>query len=76
MKPILPSIEKIENIENASDLQKLLAEENSEVSSPFFNLSAYSDPNDSDINIAYIGTGSLGLPERDYYLKDDEDSKK
>ncbi|MDN6279444.1 MAG: M13 family metallopeptidase [Psychroflexus sp.] len=76
VKPILPSIKKIEEIENASDLQKLLAEDNSEVSSPFFNLSAYSDPNDSDINIAYIGTGSLGLPERDYYLKEDDDSKK
>ncbi|MGO2103264.1 MAG: M13 family metallopeptidase [Psychroflexus halocasei] len=76
LKPIEASINKIEAIKNAKDLQELLAKNSSEISSPFFSLSAYSDPNDSNINIAYIGTGSLGLPERDYYLKDDEDSKK
>ncbi|SDZ80112.1 M13 family metallopeptidase [Psychroflexus halocasei] len=76
LKPIEASINKIDAIKNAKDLQELLAKNSSEISSPFFSLSAYSDPNDSNINIAYIGTGSLGLPERDYYLKDDEDSKK
>lgn len=75
LKPIEASMKKIDAVKNAKDLQELLAKNSSEISSPFFNLSAYADPNDSNINIAYIGTGGLGLPERDYYLKDDEDSK-
>ncbi len=34
------------------------------------------DPKDTTQVIAQIGQSGLGLPDRDYYLKDDEDSKK
>jgi len=33
------------------------------------------DPKDSAIQIASIGMGGLGLPDRDYYVKDDEHSQ-
>lgn len=75
VKPIMATLEKIEAIENVKDIQNLLAEHPSTVSAPFFGLSVYSDPDDSNINVAYIGNGSLGLPDRDYYLEDDENSK-
>ncbi len=76
IKPIMPYINKIEAVTSISALQELLARNPSAISAPFFGLSAYSDPNDSNINVAYIGVGGLGLPDRDYYLKEDEDSKK
>ena len=33
------------------------------------------DKKDSQTNAIYVGSGGLGLPERDYYLKSDEKSK-
>ena len=33
------------------------------------------DPDDSEIQIAYFDQGGLGLPDRDYYFKDDAKSK-
>jgi len=75
VEPIMSTLAKIEAIENVEDIQQLLAEHPSTVSAPFFGLSAYSDPDDSNVNVAYIGNGGLGLPDRDYYLKYDENSK-
>lgn len=75
LMPLEKSLEKIEAISNVADLESALAKNPSELSSPFFGLFVYSDPDNSDINKSYISTGGLGLPERDYYLKDDKKSK-
>lgn len=76
LTPLQAALEKIASVQNVKDLQTVLAKNSSEIAAPFFGLSVFSDPNDSDINAAYIGTGSLGLPDRSYYVKDDENSKK
>jgi len=75
LAPLQKSLNKIEAVSSIEDLQNLLASNPTEISSPFFGLSVSSDPDNSDINVSYIGTEGLGLPERDYYLKDDPDSK-
>lgn len=36
------------------------------------NYFVYSDFNDSDTNILHIGTGGLGLPDRDYYFMENK----
>ena len=41
----------------------------------FFGFGVGADRKDSNVNAGYLGTGGLGLPDRDYYVKDDEDSK-
>jgi putative endopeptidase len=76
IQPLTSTFEKIESISSVGDLQTVLATNPVELSSPFMGVFIYSDPNDSNTNVAYVGTGGLGLPERDYYLKVDEDSKK
>ncbi len=76
VEPVMPYIEKIDAVTTVQELQDLLAQNAIAISAPFFGLSAYSDPSDSNINVAYIGNGGLGLPDRDYYLKEDADSKK
>jgi predicted metalloendopeptidase len=38
--------------------------------------SSEQDPKDSNMVIAGMGQGGLGLPDRDYYLRDDDASKK
>ncbi len=76
IKPIQPALEKIASIKNVADMQRVLAENPAEISSPFFGLAVFSDPSDSNMNTAYIATGGLGLPDRSYYVKDDAESKK
>jgi len=41
-----------------------------------FALASEQDPKNSEMIIAGVGQGGLGLPERDYYLRDDDASKK
>ncbi len=73
--PLLPYLEKIDAIEDIEGLQNYLTEMQSKGSSDFFGFSVSSDPNDSNKNVAYLGASGLGLPDKDYYLNDDEDSK-
>lgn len=73
--PVLPYMEKLSSISSISEIQSLFANYPTYFSNPFFGFSVYSDPEDSSMNIAYLSTGSLGLPDRDYYLNEDEDSE-
>lgn len=75
IKPLLPALEKIESIKSIADMQTVLAKYPVTVSGPFMGLSVFPNLNDSSMNAGYIGPGGLGLPERDYYLDEDEKSK-
>lgn len=72
--PLQPTLDKIASIKNIEDLQTILATETA-ASSPFLGFTSFPDLNDSDINAPYVTTGGLGLPDRDYYLDQDEKSK-
>ena len=76
IEPLRPDLEKIASIRNVKDLQTLLAKNPESISSPFFGLFVYSDPDDSNRNTAYIQSGNLGLPDRDYYVNEDASSQK
>lgn len=71
-EPLEPVLNIIDGINSVEDLQKVIAENPTTVKHPFFGLSAFSNPNNSAINSAYLSTGSLGLPDKDYYLVEDE----
>ena len=74
IKPLQPYLDKINGIKSIEDLQTVTAQ-NVAISQPFMGLAAFADLNDSSMNAAYITPGGLGLPERDYYLEQDEKSK-
>lgn len=74
IKPLQPFLDKINGIKSVSDLQTVVAQNNA-ISAPFMGLMGFADLNDSSVNAAYIIPGGLGLPERDYYLDQDEKSK-
>ncbi|MEW7277018.1 M13 family metallopeptidase [Aquimarina sp. 2201CG1-2-11] len=74
INPLKPVLEKIEGIKSIKDIQSVLATEIA-ASSPFFGFTSFPDLNNSTINAPYVTTGGLGLPERDYYLDQDEKSK-
>tara|TARA_R110000850_G_scaffold271031_2_gene404920 strand:- start:318237 stop:320309 length:2073 start_codon:yes stop_codon:yes gene_type:complete len=75
VEPVLPYMEKIAAIENIDDLQEYLIEMQSKGSSDFVGFYVSGSPDDSNKNVPYLGASGLGLPDKDYYLKDDADSK-
>ena len=74
VSPLQPSLDAIAAIENLEQLQTVLATDPA-ATSPFIGFTAFPDLNNSKMNAAYIWQGGLGLPERDYYLDQDEKSK-
>ncbi|KJD31300.1 endothelin-converting protein [Tamlana nanhaiensis] len=73
--PIQSYLDKINAINNISDLQDYLIEMEPKGGAGFISFYVRSHTKNSDINAAYLSSGRLGLPDRDYYVKDDEDSK-
>ena len=74
IRPLEGGLEKVSGIRSLTDLQSYMAE-TAPLQRGLFGLSVRADINNSAVNIAYLGPGSLGLPERDYYTKEDEESK-
>lgn len=73
--PLKPYLAKIDKVKNVKDLQALLTEMEPEGGLGFFGAGVGTDAKNSNRNVVYISPGSLGLPDRDYYVSDDEDSK-
>jgi putative endopeptidase len=74
--PLKPALEKIATINSMADFQKVMSEDAVAVSQPFLGLAAFSNPNNSAMNSAYITPGGLGLPDRDFYTNTDPASVK
>ena len=76
IKPLLPYLARIDAIKNITDLQKLMMQEEAKGGGVgFFGVRIGADDKNSNRNVVTLGVGSLGLPDRDYYLSDDADSK-
>ncbi len=75
IEPLKPYLAKIEAIKNIDDLQAYMIEMMPKGGGGLYRFGVGSDPKDSNRNVAYLGGGSTGLPDRDYYVKDDADSK-
>jgi len=77
LAPLLSSLAKIARIAKRGDLARVLAELHLATgdSSLFFGFGSGQDYADATRVIASANAGGLGLPDRDYYLKDDERSR-
>ncbi|UNZ00066.1 M13 family metallopeptidase [Zhouia spongiae] len=73
--PLNPYLEKINAITDVNGLQAFLIEMEPKGGAGLFGFGVGADAKDSNKNRASIGVGALGLPDRDYYMLDDEDSK-
>lgn len=73
LTPLMPALEAIASVKNLKDLQTILST-NPAVSSPFISIGAGADLNNSSMNAVYLGANGLGLPDRDFYLEQDEKS--
>lgn len=73
--PLKPYLKKIDAVKDAKSLQALLTEMENEGGLGFFGVYIGADAEDSNKNVIYLGPGRLGLPDRDYYVSEDADSK-
>lgn len=75
IKPLKPYLDKINKVKSVADLQKLILEMAPKGGIGFFGVGVGTDAKNSNRNVVNVGPGSLGLPDRDYYVSDDADSK-
>ncbi len=75
-KPLQPYLDKINNIQSKDGLAALVAELQRNGVNVLWDASVTSDDKASDVNIFRLFQAGLGLPDRDYYFKEDEQSQK
>ncbi|MGO4819957.1 MULTISPECIES: M13 family metallopeptidase [unclassified Flavobacterium] len=73
--PLKPYLKKIDAIKNSKDLEALLIEMEPLGGIGFFGANVGADAKNSNRNVVSVGPGGVGLPDRDYYVSDDADSK-
>ncbi len=72
--PLRKELDMAATLTSAEDLRRLIVFLASCGINPLFGLFAETDPKDSTIMIAGISQGGLGLPNKEYYIKDDPES--
>ena len=70
--PIQPALDRINAINDRASLIAQIAHLANAGEAPLFRVGGQNDYKNSKMIIASVGTGQLGLPDRDYYLRDDE----
>ncbi len=76
LDPIADEIKRIEQLNNTQDLQQQVRHFHHYGIGSLFRLSSGADAKNSDMVIAQLSQGGLGMSSRDYYLKDDKRSTK
>lgn len=74
-KPLGADLARIAAIQDGDGLQAFLRDIHAEGTTILFDLTIFQDLQESTRYIAYATQGGLGLPERDYYTRDDDESK-
>src|SRR5712672_3525362 len=76
-RPLKPALDRIFRMKSKRDLPALLARLHLATGSSglFFGFDSNQDYADTTQVIAFAGSGGLGLPDRDFYTKDEDKSK-
>ena len=74
MKPIEAELKKISELKDFSDVIKQIASMHSRGIGSLFSFGVQQDLKKNDEYISYLMQGGLGLPDRDYYTKNDSSS--
>ena len=73
--PLKAEMERIAAFKK-KDLTPFIARQHMEVANPFFGIGVEVDLKNSDMNVMWLSAGTSGLPDRDYYLNTDAESRK
>lgn len=74
-EPVKPLLVKIDAIKSVPELMKFVAEEEKNGTESLIGFMVYADQKNSAMNIAWLTQKGLGLPDRDYYFKNDKETK-
>lgn len=75
LTPLIPILQKIENIQSMEELFKMVAWMNTYSGNVLAGIRVESDAKNSTKSIVYIGQGTLGLPDKSYYFPTNEKEK-
>jgi putative endopeptidase len=75
-QPLKADLDRIAALKSPQDVSAYIAQSHSHSLDMAFGIGVEQDLAKSDQYIVYASQGGLGLPDRDYYLKDDDDSRK
>lgn len=76
IKPIKPLLDRVKKVSSAKDVVAAMTELHQKAIFVMFSIDGVQDPGDATRVVATLDQGGLGLPDRDYYTKEDDDSKK
>jgi putative endopeptidase len=68
--PLKPDLERVAAIKTKAEFTRYMAHTLSGLGSTVYALGLLPDPANPSVNIAFIGSNGMGLPDRDYYLLD------
>ena len=66
--PLKSDFARIDAIGSKAEFTRYMAGTQADFGSTLFGVGVLPDPNNPGMNTAFVGTGGLGLPDRDYYL--------
>jgi len=69
-KPLRRDLERLAGISTSDEFTKLMGETNGKFGSTLFGPEVAPDPARPELNALFLGQAGLGLPDREYYLKD------
>ncbi|MDQ1353452.1 MAG: putative endopeptidase [Acidobacteriota bacterium] len=75
LKPLEEELNFIDEARDAKGIQKLMAYFHTRQVFPLFLLGALPDAKNSRMNILWLYQGGLGLPDRDYYIEENDRAK-
>ena len=75
-EPIKSQLAMIASISDKNQIAPMITELKNLGIGTYFNSYVYADPKNSEVNIFQMGQGGLNLGEKDYYINDDEATKK
>ena len=74
--PLQKDLDKVKAFSKKADFTAFIADQHLYKGNPFFGIGGDTDLKNSDLNVMWLSAGTSGLPDRDYYLNTDADSKK
>ena len=74
-KPMQSELNEIQALKSTREMAPMVARLHLAGDSMLFGSGSMQDPDNSDAMIVALNQGGLGLPDRDYYTKDDDKSK-
>jgi putative endopeptidase len=68
--PLKADLARVDAIKDKADLTRFMGQSSGDFGNSLFGPGVGPDPANPTMNTLYLGTGGLGLPDRDYYLND------